>query len=578
MATVGKIREFNPQAETFSTYIERLELYFEANGVAEEKKVAMFLTLIGARNYTILKDAVAPEKPKDKSLEDLVKVLKTHFDPKPIVIAERFHFHKRVQHPGESLSEYVAELRRLATNCDFGTFLDDAIRDCFICGLNNESTQQYLLAQSDLTSKSAVEKAINWESAQKTSGCMKQSKADMSATSEVGVKVVKTECYRCGRGGHSPQQCRFKDAICNRCNKKGHIKAVCKGKRENAKQQSKPHRPRQTRWIGVTDADSISAEESDKSDDMALFTLQSESTPPILVHLQLNGQQVSMELDTGAAMSLISETTKQKLFPSVALRSSEMMLKTYTAEQIEVVGEFDANVIYENQRQILPLLVIKGAGPSLIGRNWLGSLRLNWGHIKKLRSSPRHPELDTLLNKYQPLFDESLGTMKNFTVKLELKPEARPKFCHPRSVPFALKGKIDEELERLEKANVIVSVPSSDWATPIVAVPKPDGKVRICGDYKITLNPTLEVDRYPLPSPESLFATLSGGRIFSKIDLSHAYQQVLLDNASQELVTITTHRGLYCYTRLPFGVASAPSLFQRIMDTVLRGLPNVMLP
>ena len=108
MATVGKIKEFNPQIEPFSTYVDRLQLYFEANGVSEDKKVAMFLMVIGPKNYSIINDAVAaPEKPKDKTLQELMDILKTHFDPKPLVIAERFHFHKRVQKPTESLSEYT---------------------------------------------------------------------------------------------------------------------------------------------------------------------------------------------------------------------------------------------------------------------------------------------------------------------------------------------------------------------------------------------------------------------------------------------------------------------------------------
>ena len=104
----------------------------------------------------------------------------------------------------------------------------------------------------------------------------------------------------------------------------------------------------------------------------------------------------------------------------------------------------------------------------------------------------------------------------------------------------------------------------NEWATPIVAMPKTDGGVRICSDYKVTINPVLEVDRYPLPTPEDLFATVSGAKYFSKLDLSHAYQQVELEPKSRKLVTVSTHRGLYQYNRLPFRVASAPAIFQRL--------------
>ena len=108
----------------------------------------------------------------------------------------------------------------------------------------------------------------------------------------------------------------------------------------------------------------------------------------------------------------------------------------------------------------------------------------------------------------------------------------------------------------------------------MVVVPKADGSIRLCGDYKQTVNPQLDVDKYPLPNPTELFASLAGGYQFSKIDLSHAYQQLRLDESSRECVTINTHQGLYRYTRLPFGIASAPAIFQRTMDTILQGIPR----
>ena len=112
--------------------------------------------------------------------------------------------------------------------------------------------------------------------------------------------------------------------------------------------------------------------------------------------------------------------------------------------------------------------------------------------------------------------------------------------------------------------------------TSIVPVPKNDGHLRLCGDYKITVNPAMDVDKYPLPKPDDLFASLAGGKKFSKIDLTSAYQQLSLAEECQELTTINTHKGLYRYTRLPFEVASAPAIFQQVMDTVLQGLPKVI--
>ena len=110
-----------------------------------------------------------------------------------------------------------------------------------------------------------------------------------------------------------------------------------------------------------------------------------------------------------------------------------------------------------------------------------------------------------------------------------------------------------------------------------MVVPKKDGRVTICGDYKVTVNPALDVNQYPLPRPEDLFATLAGGKQFTTLDLSHAYNQVVLEDSSRKILTINTQRGLYQYTRLPFGVASAPAIFQKIMDILLQGLQSDML-
>ena len=133
--------------------------------------------------------------------------------------------------------------------------------------------------------------------------------------------------------------------------------------------------------------------------------------------------------------------------------------------------------------------------------------------------------------------------MKSFEAKLSVQPGAVPKFFKSRSVPYSLKGAIEQDLERLENLGVIEKVQFSDWAAPVVPVQKSDGTVRLCGDYKVTINPVLNVDKYPVPKAEDLFATLAGGKKFSKLDLSHAYQQVLLESDSRQFVTINTHKG-----------------------------------
>ena len=136
---------------------------------------------------------------------------------------------------------------------------------------------------------------------------------------------------------------------------------------------------------------------------------------------------------------------------------------------------------------------------------------------------------------------------------------------------------VENELNRLESEGIIEPVQFSDWAAPFIPVLKPDGSVRICGDYKLTVNKAAKLDPYPLPRIEDLFARLAGGKKFTKLDIAHAYQQIPLDKESKESVTINTHKGLFRYNRLPFGVHSAPAIFQSVMEGLLRDIPPTVV-
>ena len=124
---------------------------------------------------------------------------------------------------------------------------------------------------------------------------------------------------------------------------------------------------------------------------------------------------------------------------------------------------------------------------------------------------------------------------------LGFREDSRAHFCKARAVPYALRSKVEEELRRLQKEGILTKVEWNEWGTPIVPVPKKDGSVRICGDYKITVNPELQAEQYPLPRIEDIFANLAGGQKFSKVDLRQAYHQLEMEEDSKKYLTINTH-------------------------------------
>ena len=128
------------------------------------------------------------------------------------------------------------------------------------------------------------------------------------------------------------------------------------------------------------------------------------------------------------------------------------------------------------------------------------------------------------------------------------------------------------EVKRLQQLGVIEPVTAVEWAAPIVPVMKRGGSVRVCGDYMLTVSQVATTNIYPLPKIEDLLATLAVGKKFSKLDLANAYLQIPLQEDSKKLVVINTHKGLFRYNRLPFGVSAAP---QRSMEVLLQGLAVV---
>ena len=279
-------------------------------------------------------------------------------------------------------------------------------------------------------------------------------------------------------------------------------------------------------------------------------------------------------MDTGASISLMSERTFSKMWPGRTLQPSTLKLRTYLKETIPVVGCTTVNVNYNGQFCKLPLVVVAGGGPSLVGRDWLCHIRLDWRQINRVHNA----SLQAVLTRHPLVFQEGLGTLKGFEARIYVDPDAPPRFNRSSSVPFALRDKVKKELEHLQAEGTIEPVEFAEWAAPIVAVLKRDkNTVRICGDFSVTVNPVSKLDRYPIPKVEDLFVRLCKGKHFSKLDLSQAYQQLPLEEDSKKYVVINTHWGLFRYTRLPFGISSAPGIFQRVIESILQGIEGVVV-
>ena len=481
------------------------------------------------------------------------------------------------------------------------------LRDRIVCGIRDEKIQRRLLVEKELTFAKAYEIATSMEITSKNMAVLQESKESEAVnkvtfqgdgttdgTSRLDGRSMqyKSSCFRCG-GNHSAHICRFKELNCFYCKQKGHIAERCpnriRSKSRGVNQGPQPNRGNQRGYPGqqrsgtlhqLEDVCNVYDEEAQGEDvyDQLFCVNSSKRQNPYKVTVLINGVNVSMEIDTGASTSVINEKTFHTLSQSgkvLKLNSVSTVLRTYTGEVIPIVGECEVEVEYNGFKGNLVAVVISGEGPCLLGRNWLQHISLDWSAIFNLTTMDK--ELNAILEAHSTVFQEGLGKVEGVKAKIYINSSEKPRFFKARPVAYTLREKIETELDRLVKEGTIEPVEFSKWATPIVPIVKEDGTIRICGDYKQTINQAAKLNNYLIPKIEDLYATLGGGTEFTKLDLSQAYQQLELDEESQKYTTINTHKGLFRYKRLPFGISSAPGIFQRTMESLLQGIPQLVV-
>ena len=166
--------------------------------------------------------------------------------------------------------------------------------------------------------------------------------------------------------------------------------------------------------------------------------------------------------------------------------------RTYTGEMLRVCGCINVTVFYRGQKEQLSLQVVQGVRSTLLGRDWLKRIKLSWKelNLKELNyvnSVFQTSNLQSVLNDYSDVFKDELVLMHDIKISLQVVPGAQPLYHRPCPIPYAMRSRVNAELDRLEKG-VTKPVAHSVWAAPILLVVERDGPIRICGDFKVPLN------------------------------------------------------------------------------------------
>ena len=602
-----KLDRANP-SHSWSIWKRGFEIYLRATGSsteADERKVGLLLNHIGEEGLDIYDSFVfLPAAPNPiqgqppRAAEDpnhyvtVVQKYNEYFgkrDPQ-LLLREQFWFHLK-RGPSQTLESWVLAVRKFAAECKFPqAYIEQAIRDKLTFSCTDESSKAKLydvgagltldrtveiLYQKETTryelreSKSANIDVVHSRAKKKTSS---SKSAERVRTSD------KTKCGYCG-GEHlkGKKNCPAANNNCDKCGLRGHFAKVC--------------RTSKARISHV-----VEGEEDEESDDsesdvfIGSVTSQVNATSSAstsgdkkskgwYIKLKTGSDILPWYIDSGAEISVMPETLYKKTYGEIQptrrtlFATGEHPLKTLGCAHMQL-SRGDATVLEE-------VYVVKGVKSLLLGQpaiEKLGLIPSIPGAYRIRAVDSEIPKLDTkdeVMKAYPKLF-KGLGRLKGeYTIRL--KDDAKP-FCMytPRKVPLPLMKKLEKELATLVKSEVIEPVDEpTDWCAPIVVVPKPNGKLRLCVDLTM-LNKGVRRELYVMKKVEETLGCISSGTLFSKLDANSGFHQVLLSEESAKMTTFITPFGRYMFRRLPYGISSAPEHFQKRMDKELTGLQGVL--
>ena len=455
MSIIGNIGEYNEAEEDFENYCTRVELFFAANSVDDDKKACTFLTLLGAKTFSLVKDLVAPKTPTGCTYKELVDALKAHYKPQIVIIFERFKFYSRNQENGESVANFVAAIKAKARTCDFGSHLDDMLRDRLVMGLKDQDTQRALLTAKDLTFSKAVETAFSREAAAKDVKAIgsnssnssnhsintinpkgkysKKGKPKFSSQANVNKSVGSPNnskyeskptkpnqpCMGCGNS-HWKKDCPFKKAECRKCKKIGHIAKVCFSKTNTNLLSSEKTSQSST----LPNNNSKVVPNMPRSEYLYYNDGSINTISPYMLDVEVNGVVIPFELDTGAARTVMSKSIFENTFAKAPeLKPSNLILRKYGDMSIPICGEATVSVSLNGKTNPnLSLVVVNESGPTLLGRDWMKSLKIPINNIELKGSNIQNISEDSMdsVDEFPSFIDtSSVGNLKDVQISKE---------------------------------------------------------------------------------------------------------------------------------------------------------------
>ncbi|UYV67807.1 K02A2.6-like [Cordylochernes scorpioides] len=550
------------QKSDWPKWIRRFERFRQASGLInnpENEQVNMLVYCMGDNADDILLSC----KIASDQLENYNKVIEcfeSHFIPRRNIIYERARFNQRCQQEGEKVNEFITALHSLAEHCNFGMLHDELIRDRIVVGVRDRALSERMQLDTDLTLVKATLMAKQLESVkEQQSSLYQQDSVDQIKKMPNHIKETKRHepkirqfksnqlggsshgCTRCGNSNnHDWKNCPAMNSYCSKCKKKGHYAKVCRSEAIN-----------------------------EIKSEIAFLGSVEDNSKKWIVPIKVNNRQINFKIDTGADVNVLPLQYYYQSFQRIKLEKSDKILQGPNGIPLETVGMIHVKLQNKGQHLNSKIYIVdKLKQPLLSGET---SEKLNIVRmIQQLSSNFLNPK-----REFPEIFN-GLGHAK-INYKISLQPDAKPyALCTPRRVPIPLMKQVKEQLEEMTRLGVIESVEEpTEWCAGMVAVSKPGGKIRICVDLT-KLNQYIRRENYPLPATEHILGQLGNACYFSKLDANSGFWQFGLAKESQKLTTFITPFGRFFFKRIPFGITSAPEIFQRKMTQLLGKIEGVV--
>lgn len=598
---IGSLEAF-VVGENFDDYLVGVNNYFALNKINEdEKKMRLFINQIGAVASAKIIKAFKPASFSTKSFDENVAMAKKLFGSEKNSIVEHFKFNNRSQKEGETLGDFAVELQALSEHCEFGAFLDTALRDRFVAGIINKHTKKAVLS---LDSNKKFTEVVDCA---KKEELVYREAVEMSAKVEEKINKVQPNKFRpnnyqrnkvpfhsYGENARSGER----GIRCHRCKKVGHIARNCFA--NITPQGGRQRRPESANRANAIEENfgtmNIEMEDDGEylqlKDDQLVANISSilgesnKNGAIELIELEVDAKNVKFECDTGSRVSLICLMDYRKYFIDKRIASVNLPLSVLSGQRLNVKGKIKVNVGRKDKRQVFDLFVIDTMQKfiPLLGRDWLDKLCPDWRSAFKINKVETENAMTQFREKcvgdfkknYEKLFDNDLTEpIRDITVNIRMNENAKPFVHKAYNVPFSIRESVGKEIDKLEKMGILEKIEYCEWASPMVVAKKANGEIRPCLDGSRTINPHIETHHYPIPLIDELLANKGDAKWFCVLDLKGAYTQLKVNEKTKKILAVNTLKGLYAYKRLPFGVKPAASIFQFAMDKILKGLENV---